>query len=523
MLLRGTVGKDILKGGVDADTLYGFEGDDILSGGGADDVIAGHAGADTLNGDAGDDWLIGGLGDDVVNGGAGIDWASYEDATSSVTVDLLVTTAQNTGGAGLDRLIAIENLYGSLHDDLLKGNNVANILNGGMADDALFGRGGNDFLYGGEGYDWLEGGLGNDLIDGGSGEDWAAYEEATKGVTVNLGIVGAQNTIGAGIDTLVDIERLYGSAFSDKLTASANGDGLYGGVGDDLLTGGAGDDVIHGGLGNDKMDGGAGIDTLTFDGGAQGVFVDLARAAITGGAWDTGAGLDSFVNFENVVGTDHSDWLAGNDAANILSGGAGDDFLSSRGSGDTLDGGAGDDHLTGTVGANKYIGGEGSDTFVVPYAGAGATIDLSRTGAQGIAPGITVTLSSIENLWLGMGNNTVWFNTSANEIQGGSGADAYIYRSLAEIGKGVTADHILDWTKADKIDVSKIDANTKIAGDQAFVWATQFTKQAGQVIQTWDSVTQISHVQFDINGDGKADAELFLHGAQANAFGNWIL
>jgi Ca2+-binding RTX toxin-like protein len=520
MFLRGTAGKDVLKGGVEDDTIYGFEGDDILAGGAGNDVIAGHAGADSLTGDAGDDWLIGGAGDDIINGGAGIDWASYEDAAASVTVDLLTTTAQNTGGAGVDRLVAVENLFGSTFDDLLKGNNAANTLNGAAGDDALFGRSGNDALHGGDGDDWIEGGLGNDYIEGGAGSDWAAYEEATRGVTVNLSLATAQNTIGAGVDTLVGIEKLYGSAHADVLTGNNGANSLYGGAGADKLYGGLGADILHGGEGDDLFDGGAGIDTVTFDGAATGVFIQLWLGA---GPQQTGFGNDSFAGIENIVGTGHRDWIQGDASANRLYGGDGDDYLNTWGTGDTLLGEGGDDVLTGTVGDHILNGGDGSDTFVVPYTPGGNKVDLAMAGSQSIGGGMSYTLVSVENVRFLMGDNDVYFSNAANTATGGSGVDTYSYRSINEIGKGDKADHIMNWTTADRIDLSRIDANTKVAGDQAFVWAGAFSKQAGQAVAAWDSVNQVTLVQFDVNGDGKADAELYVHGQKADAYGHWIL
>ena len=66
-------------------------------------------------------------------GAAGSDTASYADATAGVTVNLAITTAQNTVGAGVDTLASLENLIGSNFNDTLTGTTAANILNGGLA------------------------------------------------------------------------------------------------------------------------------------------------------------------------------------------------------------------------------------------------------------------------------------------------------------------------------------------------------------------------------------------------------
>ena len=518
MNFRGGAGADSFLGGSENDTAYGFAGDDILQGEGGDDVLVGHDGNDTLNGGAGDDWLVGGAGKDQMNGMEGIDWVSYEDAVSKVTVDLTLSW-QDTGGGGTDRMVGVENLYGSIYSDSLLGDAGANTLSGQLGDDILNGRAGNDVLNGGAGWDWLVGGLGNDTLDGGGDIDWASYEDAGKGVTVSLAITGPQNTLGAGTDILIGIENLYGSSFGDILTGNAGANRLHGAEGNDKLYGGDGDDTLAPGIGQDLIDGGAGIDTVSYDGAATGIFVQLWNASTQ----ETGVGAHTFVGIENIYGSANRDSLWGGASVNWLSGAGGDDYLNSWGSGDTLDGGAGDDVLIGTVGVVTLLGGEGSDTFVMPYNGKPATIDLAKAGAQVVGGDMTFTLVSIENITTRMGNDTIWVSTAQNDITTGTGTDKVIWRSLAEIGKGEAGgDHILDWASGDTLDVSRIDANTKLAGNQAFVWASAFTGQAGQMVATWDAATGVSHVAFDVNGDKIADADLYLHGAQANAFG-WLL
>ena len=61
--------------------------------------------------------------------------ASYEHATSGVTVDLSISLQQNNPGAGTDTLTDIANLTGSQFNDTLTGNS---------GDNLFFGNGGND-------------------------------------------------------------------------------------------------------------------------------------------------------------------------------------------------------------------------------------------------------------------------------------------------------------------------------------------------------------------------------------------
>jgi Ca2+-binding RTX toxin-like protein len=71
--LAGGPGRDVLDGGVGADTLVGEADGDDLAGGPGDDVLDGGGGWDQLSGGADADRLDGGAGSDVVDGGAGAD------------------------------------------------------------------------------------------------------------------------------------------------------------------------------------------------------------------------------------------------------------------------------------------------------------------------------------------------------------------------------------------------------------------------------------------------------------------
>ncbi|MFG6207844.1 Ig-like domain-containing protein, partial [Pseudomonas retamae] len=153
-------------------------------------------------------------------------------------------------------------LTGTSGDDVLVAGNGDNIINAGDGNDVLTAGSGNNELHGGAGNDLLYSGAGNDLLDGGTGIDTASYAHATAGVTVNLGLLGAQNTLGAGSDTLTGIENLLGSNFNDSLTGDNNSNVINGGLGNDTLNGGGGDDLLIGGLGNNTLTGGAGADTF---------------------------------------------------------------------------------------------------------------------------------------------------------------------------------------------------------------------------------------------------------------------
>src|SRR4029079_2891193 len=182
--------------------------------------------------------------------------------------------------------------------------------------------GGNDILSGLAGEDVLEGGDGNDVLDGGTGIDTASYASATQGVSVSLTLTSPQDTGGAGIDTLVSIENLTGSAHNDTLTGNAGANALSGGDGNDILSGGAGADALSGGAGDDILIGGTGADA--FDGGDGFDLVSYETDTFVvpilhitpidfpgeGGGLGDDAG-DTFSNIEGVVGTSHNDLIIG--------------------------------------------------------------------------------------------------------------------------------------------------------------------------------------------------------------------
>ncbi len=446
MDLQGTQNADTLTGGADNDTIYGFAGNDTVKGLAGDDVLAGHDGNDNLQGGVGDDYILGGAGNDTIDGGAGNDWAAYEDATAGVKVDLNITGTQNTVGGGTDKLIGIENVYGSAFNDTLTGNadnNMlvgdagADVVSGGKGDDTLWGDAGNDTLDGGDGDDYMVGGAGDDIIKGGAGVDWSSYENATAGVTVDLNKTTAQDTIGAGKDTITGVELLYGSKFDDILTGDAKDNYLWGSDGNDKLYGGAGDDHLSGGSGNNWINGGDGFDTVDYAFSDEGVTINLSMGAPPmGGSPLVG---DWLTSVEAAMGSAHDDVITGNVAENYLFGDAGDDVINAVGGHDTLDGGdgndylygsgsgtsdlliggKGDDHILVVSGASVVDGGEGVDTFQV-LSLANLKIDLRITGDQEIAPGLHVELRNIENLIGSQGNDVLIGDAKDNVLMGGA-------------------------------------------------------------------------------------------------------
>ena len=174
--LDGGSGKDLMTGGNGNDTYFVRDSSDIVretSAAGGTDIVKSLVSAYTLarfvengqimsadnanlTGNVLDNTLVAGVGNNTLNGGAGLDTVSYASGISGskgVNVNLAITTLQATGGSGNDKLISIENLFGSAFADRLTGNHDQNILSGGAGADRLTGGGGSDRLFGGAGRD----------------------------------------------------------------------------------------------------------------------------------------------------------------------------------------------------------------------------------------------------------------------------------------------------------------------------------------------------------------------------------
>ena len=433
--LNGSIHDDILSGSHDADELIGAEGDDILNGRAGDDVLLGVEGNDRFRG---------GAGADVFDGGAGTDLVIYDDSSTGMTADLQFGQ-NNTGEAAGDIYVSIEGLYGSLHDDSLRGDGQANELWGETGNDWLRGRDGDDSLYGQDGDDVLLGGAGADLLDGGAGIDRASYIESSAGMVADLQF-GQHNTGDAQGDTYVGIETLQGSHHDDSLRGDAAANTLWGGHGadwlrgrdgDDHLLGQDGDDVLLGGAGADILDGGAGIDRVQYNEAAAAVTADLQVSVNNTGE----AAGDIYIDIERLWGSNHDDSLYGDAAANVIWGLHGDDVVHGRDGNDhllgsdgndTLAGGAGNDRLDGGTGADVLDGGAGIDWAEYGHATAGVRADLhAPTTNWGEAAGDSYVSIEVlggsafdDHLLGGLEADRVWGRAGDDHLHGRWGDDA---------------------------------------------------------------------------------------------------
>jgi Ca2+-binding RTX toxin-like protein len=167
---------DFLK---DIEGVQGSDWDDVLIGSDSDNRLDGQQGADTID------------------GAGGTDWAEYNNAEAGVVVDLAVGEATNDGAGYRDILRNIENVQGSIFNDIISGDAGPNELVGEAGNDVLSGNSGDDTVFGGPGNDTLNGGSGNDRLDGGSGTDTALFSGSFADYSISFDISSRIATVNA--------------------------------------------------------------------------------------------------------------------------------------------------------------------------------------------------------------------------------------------------------------------------------------------------------------------------------------
>ena len=148
MKIIGTNLDDDLSGTPDIDSIIGRDGNDRIHAGAGDDGLKGDNGDDKLFGEDGNYGFVGGSGKDLFDGGSGIDTVNY-GGELGVSVDLSNSFALGAS-SGFDTMVSIENVIGSLNDDVIKGNSGNNVLKGLAGNDVLQGSFGADQMTGGK-------------------------------------------------------------------------------------------------------------------------------------------------------------------------------------------------------------------------------------------------------------------------------------------------------------------------------------------------------------------------------------
>lgn len=144
---------------------------------------------DVLTGDTNNNRFRGREGNDVIDGGGGINSVEFFDTVNRVIVDLEDNDengfqVDDDGHGNRDQLMNIQNVSGSLGNDILSGDFASNGLFGFAGNDLLIGKAGTDTLEGDSGNlglaadgmvrggdDFLHGGLDDDHLRGGADAD----------------------------------------------------------------------------------------------------------------------------------------------------------------------------------------------------------------------------------------------------------------------------------------------------------------------------------------------------------------
>jgi len=452
--IDGGGGNDVMFGGTGTDFLTGGTGDDVLTGGGGNDNLYGGDGNDVVNAGIGDDLIVGGdgAGNDTYNGGDGIDTVKYTSALGGIKVDLSTTTgtatsvgANDASHIGNDRLTGIENIIAGNYGDQIMGSSDDNYLAGLLGIDIIDGQSGNDILDGGAGNDVLIGGSGNDQLLGGDGTDITQY----SGASTNYGVIKLANgTVRVtdngsgysdGIDLLTGVETIQfsnttistSSLVADTIAPTiSSGTPVSGGtnIALDANLSFTFSETVIAGSGNILIkSGNTTVQTIsvtdiqvTFSGSTVTInpnsdlaygtaySIVIASGVITDSVGNAYTGTSTY-NFTTVF--------------NTVSGTDGDDTLEGTSGGDILSGSLGSDILIGGLGNDQLDGGDGSDTASYSTSTLGVTVSLALTTSQNTIGAGRDTLSNIENLTGGSGNDKLTGNGSTNFLDGGLGVD----------------------------------------------------------------------------------------------------
>ena len=221
-----------------------------------------------------------------------------------------------------------------------------------------------------------------------------------------------------------------------------------------------------------------------------------------------------FVDTPVTIGNAGNNNLFGSQADETFKGYAGNDQILAGSGNDKLDGGAGNDMLDAGRGNDKLLAGAGDDILL------GGDGDDNLLGGAGV-----------DNLNGGAGNDTLNGNAGTDTILGGAGkdilfgggdADMFLFTAVSDSAIG-QEDAIRDFrtSEGDRINLSAIDANSGVAGDDAFTLVSALSGVAGEL-----AISQLGRKYFvvgDVDGDGLADFSIQVMGTTSFASSDFVL
>ena len=173
-------------------------------------------------------------------------------------------------------------------------------------------------------------------------------------------------------------------------------------------------------------------------------------------------------NNDVLTGTDAANTILAQAGADLVRGLAGNDILRGEGGSDVLDGGSGSDLLDGGDGIDFARFG-GSTTVAIDLATGTAKRGTETDTLTSIQGAIG---SSASDMFKGDGGPN-WFQGGSSQdiATGGAGRDLYDFDRIQDSLPGPgDRDLILDFApSSDRIDLTEIDADATVPGNQAFV------------------------------------------------------
>jgi subtilisin family serine protease len=195
----------------------------------------------------------------------------------------------------------------------------------------------------------------------------------------------------------------------------------------------------------------------------------------------TGAGL---INADLAVGFASGKTIKNGDQY-ILDGTHLDDKIQGSGKANELNGGDGNDVLRGNYGNDSLLGGHGTD-----------------------------------RLFGGGGDDQLATNGDGDYLDGGPGADTYIFTGLNQLKAGT----IGTLSQADTIDFSLIDADSETEGHQGLTHVTAFSASGQAEFRLeYNPNTDKTAIKIDLDGNGYADHNITIANGDLHLFDNFIV
>jgi Ca2+-binding RTX toxin-like protein len=166
------------------------------------------------------------------------------------------------------------------------------------------------------------------------------------------------------------------------------------------------------------------------------------------------------------------------------------------------------------------------------YGASPDSAPVTITGSLGTAGNDSLIGSDSDDLMFGYaGNDTVYGGVGSDTLVGGAGKDLLTgaggldhmrFTALSDSGVAFSArDAVNTFAHGDKIDLSALDADTRVAGNQAFHFQSAFNGTAGQLIAVQVAANSFL-VEADVNGDNHYDFSLNVYTSPGfGAFHSW--